>query len=261
MPEASISLARTRFGMVLHNARAPRVLSQRRSQLTGEMRVFFSYKTPPSAAMIVLPPRDLTAAEFAEYTLGLSKGVCKQHNDVKIHRAVLGHEVGHILEYLEQPARILRRASERKADAFVPVLCQAANDTATPAYFRDWRLLSNFLGPIKLAKLDPENTTPSDYWHDLAAHGSSASEFDEYCAQSELKLRGSGLNTASLPHSPRNFVSTLFNMKANSRFGNPMQSLRRVSNLHHTPYRFAAGQELGQLLLDAARRTTRISLN
>lgn len=247
-------MASTRTGHATHNASDIRHQQTVCNSLTGHDLIRYHYQQPATAGIIILPARNTTAHEFTSKTANVPDSLCARLEDVSVPRMVLGHEYGHLTEYMSQPHLLRRRTSEKKADGFIHTLCASSGDTATSDFARNWRLLCNFTHPVDLVPGEFDEARPSDYWHDLASHGLNAPEVDEYSAACELKLRRLGL-VAALPDNPQAFVRSMFDLAAQPR----MQSVEMFRNLleaHDNPYKYTHSEALACSVIRAATDLT-----
>lgn len=224
--------------------------------LTGKKcTIYHNQEQPEPCAWVILPPRDMPAHEFSQVNLGIPSMLTARPDGVNIHRAVLGHEFGHMLNRLKPKHAFTRRTDEKDADKGVQELCAMANDAASRDYFFQWRALHNFAGGILSG--NPMFAQCPDYWHDLHFAGIHAPDSAEYTANLEVRARSCAIDS-TLPSAPSELIAIAFNRDAAPKLHVLMEGMSTVERLrilleeHDKPYKSPHGEQLASRVISAA---------
>lgn len=222
------------------------------------------HASPVRAAVIIMPPRHMTASEMTSATLHIPSQQTTELVRVNVHRATLGHQLGH-LKLLGSGTSYSRHADERHADAYNQGFCWQAGDSDTAAYERNLRCLNNFLGEVSPNNRSSMKASPADHWNDLHGQGVVVTQPEEYAAMLELQLRSCG-SVVQLPHNPAELVRKAFApgiyAELHKQLADNSQNVPRIQALkeaHKKPYKYQYSNILADKVIQAAGQLLRLT--
>ncbi len=227
------------------------------NRITGQTEDHIISRTAPTHATIVLPPRAWDVRAFTAAVANIPYFMCADLPNVNPHRAVAGHELGHLRQYCDIGLKLDPRFTELTADTAATNNCHRTNDAASANYLREWRLLNNLQGD-----LSPKSVA---YWNSLFQNGIDGDMLDECAAQLEVKLMAS-FSEIKPPKNASWFVRAALDAGHypslhtcfNHGMGPAPISLLRNLEQRHKPsnYRYDASYQLAERTLEAAHRLT-----
>lgn len=217
--------------------------------VSGGPAVCFRPLSRPRHAVMLLPNRSLSGADFTRFYTGL--GNAYPTTAISL-RGIFWHEFGHLQTACLTEQTIRDRIDEKCSNLNVAQGCNLSGDKTTSEHFRDCCTLMNLVSGI----------TPffSLYWHPLSLHGINATEANEMASVLELKARTKGLL-------PRTSKATSFIRKVMidpvydqlrqgfSSISRAEPVLTRLAKIHETrSYVFPHSHDLAEKVFASARR-------